>query len=514
MSNTGERDILPLKRFKKVHSIYLKGEKMTSKERKTVVRREPNVLLIVADQHRFDCVGKSGQYPVSTPNLDRLADEGVWCSDAFTPIPLCTPARQSLLTGVRAENTGGLWNYDLGSRIPALDPATYAWPRALSERGYRTQYIGKWHVNPDYGPTAFGYDSWVALEDYDAWREAAHPGKPLSADWFGGIDLVATADSRTHWMADRAGEFIRDAASSGSPWHLRLDFLEPHLPCSPSSEFAERNCPEDLPRWRNFDDSLLGKPYIQKQQLLNWEVEGWDWEDWAPIVARYYAVIEQLDDAIGLVLQHLDAAGAEEQTIVIYTSDHGDLGGSHGMMDKHYVMYDEVVRVPLIVRWPERLESRMTNDSFIYNMLDLGPTICEATGAESPPLAHGVPIFDEEDGVLTFSRESAEREHVVSTYNGQQFGLFSQRMLRTRSWKYVWNLTDVDELYDLENDPEELVNRVDDENAVNVLADLRIRLLTHLQEVGDSIVDNVWMARQLATGRKLGNMARGKRTSA
>ena len=465
---------------------------------------QPNVLLIVSDQHRLDCVGASDDYPVSTPHLDGLARDGAWFSSAYTPIPLCTPARQALLTGVRAETTGGLWNYDLGSRISPLDPAEYAWPRELQRAGYTSRYIGKWHVNPDHDPTAFGYDSWVPLEAYDEWRQAHHPGNPLPSDWFGAVDTVPTADSRTHWMADRAAEFITEAAAGDAPWHLRLDYLEPHLPCQPTAEYAERYPTSSIPQWRDFVDDLAGKPYIQHQQLLNWDVEGWSWDDWAPIVARYYAIIAQLDDAIGRVLRALDETGQARDTLVVYTTDHGDMCGSHGMMDKHYVMYDDVVRVPLILRWPDKIPAGTASDAFAYNMLDLPPTIAAAAGVAGPPLPHGAPLFDPSGDELVPSAATHAREHVVSTYNGQQFGLFTQRMLRTRAWKYVWNPTDVDELYDLVRDPEELHNAVSDPAAAEVLHELRTRLYAHLRADGDSIVGNDWMARQLTTGRKIG----------
>lgn len=481
---------------------------MSDLPRPGALHERPNILLIVSDQHRLDCLGVSNDYPVSTPNLDALARAGVHHRSAFTPIPLCSPARQSLLTGIRAESTGGLWNYDLGSRIPALDPSEFSWPRELQRSGYHSQYIGKWHVNPHHDPTSFGYDSWIPLEAYARWRDAEHPEHPISEDWLGGIDPVPTAASRTHWMADRAIDFIRDASEGADPWHLRLDFLEPHLPCQPTQEFAQRYSAQTVPKWRDFEDALVGKPYIQRQQLLNWGVEGWSWEDWAPIVARYYAVITQLDDAIGSVLRALDEAGAED-TLVVYTTDHGDLCGSHGMMDKHYVMYDEVVKVPLIVRWPDRIAANSVSNSFVYNMLDLAPTISAASGTAGPSVAHGVPLFDEQDGMLAPSAAAASRDHVVASYNGQQFGLFTQRMIRTRSWKYVWNPTDVDELYDLTADPEELANRIDDATLVDVLQDLRIRLYQHLLDEGDSIVGNDWMAAQLIRGTKLGNGARG-----
>src|ERR1700761_871911 len=150
----------------------------------------PNILLIVSDQHRFDCLGRSRDYPVQTPNLDRLAEQGAWFQSAFTPIPLCTPARHSLLTGQRPETTGGLWNYDLGPHIPALDPAAYSWPRELRGLGYRSRYIGKWHVSPTHSPSDFGYDSWIPLEAYDKWRNERYPDAPLPEDWFGSVDPV------------------------------------------------------------------------------------------------------------------------------------------------------------------------------------------------------------------------------------------------------------------------------------------------------------------------------------
>ncbi len=441
---------------------------------------------------------------MDTPNLDRLAAEGAWFTSAFTPIPLCTPARQSLLTGRRPEASGNLWNYDLGPRIPALEPSSYAWPRGLRDAGYRSQYVGKWHVHPDLDPTAFGYGEYVPLEAYRSWREERYPGASLKPrDWWGSVDPVPTVDSRTHWLAGQTARFIREAGAAGTPWHARLDFVEPHLPCQPTEEFASRYAAEHVPRWRNFADPLVDKPYIQQQQLVNWGVEDYGWEDWAPAVARYYAVIAQLDDAIGHVLDAVDKAGASAETLVIYTSDHGDMCGAHGMMDKHYVMYDDVVRVPLIMRWPEHLTAGTVIDHFTYNTLDLVPTIADLVGIAQPEHPHGARIFSTDTGVLTPSSELASRQHVVSTYNGQQFGLFTQRMIRTRRWKYVWNPTDVDELYDLEQDPGEIHNHVADKNCSDVLESLRHSLYEQLSADGDDIVANEWMARQLNTGRKL-----------
>lgn len=462
---------------------------------------QPNILLIVSDQHRLDCVGASNDYPVSTPNLDALAAAGVWFSSAYTPIPLCTPARQALLTGLRPEVNGTLWNYDAGSHIPALSPDSYSWPRELGAQGYRSHYAGKWHVNPDHDPTAFGYDEYVSMEDYDRWRAAEQLPEPASAGWAGSVDPVTVDQARTHWLAQHTVEFIQNGGDG--PWHARIDFVEPHLPCHPVTEFADRYAPEDIPPWRNFADPLINKPYIQRQQLLNWEVENYTWDDWAPIVAKYYAAIAQMDDAVGRVLAALEASGEAENTIVIYTTDHGDMNGSHRMMDKHYVMYDDVVRVPLIMRWPGVIEPASQVDAFAYNMLDLPATITSLVGATAPPHTQGAALFDPESRPLTPSAAVRDRTHVVSTYNGQQFGLFTQRMLRTRDWKYVWNPTDLDELYDLHADPEEFVNVIGDEAHTALIADLRRRLYDHLSAEGDSMIANEWLSRQLLQSRKL-----------
>src|SRR5690606_23375555 len=120
-----------------------------------------NVLLIVSDQLRYDCIGYSNRYPVNTPNIDRLAREGTWFSNAYTHIPLCCPARQSFLNGRRPETFGSLWNYDLGPKIPPMEPTEYAWPRELQRVGYATGYLGKWHVHPTCDPTHYGYDEYI-----------------------------------------------------------------------------------------------------------------------------------------------------------------------------------------------------------------------------------------------------------------------------------------------------------------------------------------------------------------
>ncbi|MCL6633804.1 MAG: sulfatase-like hydrolase/transferase [Alicyclobacillus herbarius] len=461
---------------------------------------QPNLLLIVVDQQRYDCIGYAGRYPVQTPAIDQLAREGIWFSQAYSHIPLCSPARQSLVTGRRPEAFGSLWNYDNGLKVAALDPAEYAWPRTLAGLGYRTGYIGKWNVHPDHTPIEYGYGEYVAVGEYERYRAERYPGVVFTNGYFGETDPVPLEGSRTHFLARQACTRLAGYAAAGGPWHLRVDFPEPHLPCRPSAPYADRYRPEQVPCWHNFAETFANKPYIQRQQLYNWRIEDFTWADFAPVVARYYAVISQVDDAIGRILHTLASLGQAEDTIVVFTADHGDLCGAHRMMDKHYVMYDDVVHVPLIVRWPRRVAPGQVCSQFVYNFLDLPPTLADLFGFDTQGAAfHGRSFAP----LLFGGCPSDWRSEVVATYNGQQFGLYTQRMIRNQRFKYVWSTTDVDEFYDLERDPGELVNVIEDPQHGAVLREFREKLYLELDRCGDGLINSSWLRDQLLHGRKL-----------
>lgn len=462
--------------------------------------RRPNILLITVDQQRYDCIGYSRRAPVRTPHIDRLADQGMWFSQAYTPIPICSPARQSLINGRRPEAIGGLWNYHIGLKIPALSPEEYAWPRELATRGYRTAFFGKWGVHPQFDPTHYGYDIYVGVEQYEAFHRDHAPEVNYSNGFFGEPDPTPLGLTRTHWLAQQAVDALQQfSAADGEPWHIALHFAEPHLPCRPAEPFASMYDPAYIPEWDSFRDTFENKPYIQKQQLLNWGVQDYTWQDWAPIVARYYAMVSQIDDAIGQVLRALEEAGAKDDTLILFTSDHGDLCGGHRMMDKHYVLYDDVVRVPFIASWPGMIAPGQVCDRFVYSFLDLPPTILELLTAEVPSFFHGTSMLPLWRG----EPMTDWRDAVVSTFNGQQFGLYTQRMIRTAEWKYIWNTTDKDELYDMLRDTGELHNAIDIPENKPVVAELRKKLYEQLMSVDDGLVQNHWLRDQLLMGTKL-----------
>ena len=456
-----------------------------------------NIVLLIADQLRYDCV--SGEFPVNTPNLDRLASEGVFFKHAFTPMPVCAPARQCLASGKMADSFGGFWNYDMkGLPCKSLITDGSTWSNHLEQSGYSTAFLGKWHTSETQGPQDFGYTHSVNNSIWAKHVEEKYPGYSYKKGFDGEESFLALEDSHPHFMAKKAVEFMTDFADA--PFFIRLDYNDPHLPCRPSKPFSEMYKKEDAVPWASFGDKFIGKPYIQKQMVKNWGNENRSWDEWSETVARYYAMISQVDDSAGMILNAIDENGLRDNTLVIFTSDHGDTCGGHGMMDKHYILYDDNCRVPLIIRCPGGAAG-LKSDAFVSNMLDIPPTIEEICGLTPSGVGieerHGMSLLP-----ILKGKEQPERDDfAVSSSNGQQFGFYSNRTIRTAKWRYVWNLTDVDELYNHDNDPGELNNLAAEPGYADILRELRMKLYNKLISYNDPFACG-WVKTQLTEGSK------------
>lgn len=456
---------------------------------------QPNILLIQSDQHRYDCLGANGHPLLQTPYLDRLAAEGVSFSHAFTPIPVCVPARNCLVHGQWSCTHGAIANWGTEAPWPARD-ALPTFSQALHGAGYWLGHIGKWHVHPKEPPTAYGFDEHIPGAGYTKWRAAQRfAPAPKETDWRGGSDPhVGPRETRLAWEADQTIALLTGRAGSDRPFFLQWDLSEPHLPALLPAPYDTMYRAEDIEPWPSFPDLLTGKPYAQAQQRRTWQVEGWTWEMWAPIVARYLGTISLLDAQVGRLLDVLDRLDLAGDTAVVYTTDHGDMCGAHGMVDKHMVLYDDVVRVPLIVRWPGRAAAGTTCDAFVSHALDLALTFCEIGGAPVPETFQGTSLLSLFEG----QRDNG-RQDILSVYHGNQFGLYSQRLVRDRRYKYVWNATAEDELYDLVEDPGELQNLATHPAWGDELARLRRRLVSWMKAIDDPLL-NGWTRRQLLEG--------------
>ncbi len=392
--------------------------------------RRPNLLLVHADQHRHDCVGAHGHPLLRTPALDRLA-----------------------------------------------------------AAGYRHAWIGKFHRELTGLPTDHGAALHVDPSAYPAWRAARRlPPEPREGGWFGCVDLACPPEAtRLAWMADHViAELEHAATRPDEPFFLRCDPPEPHLPCRPSAAFAALFPPAAIAPWPSWPDRQPGKPAAQLRQKRLWGVADWTWEQWQPVVARYLAVIAELDHQLDRILQTLDSLGLAENTLVAYTADHGDYCGGHGQMDKHFALYDDLVRVPLLLRWPGHVPAGARPSAFVCNELDLARTLLAAAELKAPP------SFVGQDLLALLRGDSPPRDHAFAQYFGTESGSTSLRMLRTADWKYVYHPTgDTDELYDLAADPAEQVNLVAAPAHAETLRTLRARLAAAMEEARDPLL-NPW----------------------
>lgn len=470
----------------------------------TRARRRPNILMVVSDQERADALGSYGNPICRTPNLDRLAGEGVRFETCVAPSPICSPGRASLLTGLYPHGHGVLNNTHEPDAIRRELPADLpTFSELLRDDGYRLGYVGKWHLGPG-GPESRGYQDVVGLHDNIVASvgeesivetepdllEPVFARYPRGRLLIAGIDPRPVEETETRRDADATIELLERYASIEEPFFLRVDFEGPHHPYMPTERFAAMYDPSSIPPWPNFDEDPHGKPAAQYRLLEQRGVAGWSWPDWQPIVARYYGFVSLIDAEIGRIVEALDRLGLDEDTIVIHTADHGDMTGSHGgQFNKGPLMYDEVCRVPLIVRNGRHATTGVCRTP--VGSLALMPTILDLAGLTPPPGLHVsslVPFIDDPE-------RAAVADAAYAEYHGEEWGLYSQRMIRTSTAKYVYSPHGMDELYDLAVDPHERVNRIDDAGYDALRTDLRGRLVDWMTRTNDALA--LWASRLL-----------------
>jgi arylsulfatase A-like enzyme len=449
--------------------------------------RQPNIVLFMTDQLRRDALGCYGNTICQTPKLDQLAEQGVCFENAFTVSPVCSPARASLLTGQYPHNHGVMINTHIAPAwSPGLSPETPTFSSILKHAGYALDYVGKWHVHESLTPCAFGFDRY----DRGEGKREIVPGSEIYVDFGRGHrQLVAATNAcserETHlWQRTQMGiRAIRERARENQPFFLRMDMPEPHFACVPPEPYASMYTPDDIPAWDNFKDDFSGKPMGHLRKLEEWKLQDKDWAWWNRLVAKYYGVVSLIDKCVGEVIKAIQDLGIEDQTIFVFTTDHGDAMGSHGHFEKAGTMYDEVFRIPMIIKGPREWIAPGRIDAFVRS-LDLVPTFVEWSGGQiSAPI----------DGTSLASWGRGEKvanwpDSVYCEHHGEVWGYQSQRMVRTTRWKYVYNPHSIDELYDLKDDPAELVNRISDRAYRDVLQEMKARLLGWNDATNDMFV--------------------------
>jgi arylsulfatase A-like enzyme len=475
--------------------------------------RPPNILLVVTDQQRLDTVGAYGSTICRTPAMDRLAAEGMVFDRAYTPCGLCSPVRCSLLSGVYPHSHKVLTNVALHPIRESLAPAADRLTPVLKAAGYRQGCVGKWHVSKTDGPQAFGFDDHVSLADYMTWRrEAGIPVPPEMEDYSlqrAARDSAPAEQARPAWLAARAGELLeRYAAEPERPFLLRLDFHGPHLPNVVPEPYWSMYPPDSIPPWPNAFDPLDGKPAVQRIKQRHWQTENMPWAEWQRLIAAYFGEISLIDAAVGQLIDKVDALGLKDDTLVVWTTDHGDTIGAHGICNKDYTMYEEIYHVPLIVRWPRVVAPGSRTGAVVHHFLDLFATLRDVAGTGVPEDCHGRSLVP----LLQGDTPEGWPEEAFCEFHGSHMGLYSVRLLRTSRHAYVYHTNDIDELYDHEVDPHQLVNLAERPEAREILRDLKHRMVAWMAATDDHL-HNEWTVLWLTGDAELAQEAPGRRRS-
>ncbi len=436
-----------------------------------------NILFILTDQQRMDDAGCYGHPLVRTPCFDKLAAQGVRFTHAMTPSPVCTPARGCLQTGLIPLNHGQIFNPEFkqnggAGHIPDDKPF---FARILREKGYRCGHVGKWHVGSDLDPNPnhpfkVGYDDDTSYfwgygfphthENYlaylnelgvDGWKiddPIMSNGRPVA-----GIQRGPKEAAIPYFLAKEALGKLDQYAESEDPFFLSINFWGPHAPYFLPEEIYNSYQDVAFEPCPSFFNSLEGKPYILQQLSRMWGIDKMTPEILSRLMGLYAAYTTAIDDACSRLVDRLKELGKLEDTLIVFTSDHGSYVGSHRGWDKGIGMYDCLTRIPLIVSNPT-LEPGIC-DTFVSledlpaTFLDLAGEDAEARGMDGRSL---LPLVDKKS-----EGEYPEREYYISAHPGHMV-TFQQRMVRSRHHKYIFNFGAPEEFYDLDKDPLELNN--------------------------------------------------------
>ena len=447
-----------------------------------------HVLFISTDEQCFDSLGCNGNPLVRTPNLDALAQRGVRFTNHVTSSPICTPARVTWLTGLYPR-THGAWAVGV-----TFDQSMPTMPGHLAERGYATLLSGKGHFEPElsrrpeqvsthepyYGFTQhhisedaqFGeYLQWVRQhypQHYDEVRRVTHEDAnardaPVPDPGPGRLRGLYPAElpvevSQTRWIADRTIDFMRDRADDGAPWMAWCSFVQPHHPWNPPRAYMDQYDPAQMPVYEGVDGAHGGATasYNNGRELLDDELQR--------MQAAYYAMITHIDDEVGRMLAALDESGQSEDTLIVFTSDHGDYNGKRRLIRKNGGAYEAIFRVPMIAAGPGVSGGR-TCEALTQHE-DLPRTMLEMLGVDVPDWMGGrslVPLLRGDDAPV----------RGYAYFDGPWvYGV------RDARWKLVYDTRDESwALTDLDTDPDEDRNRIDDPACADVRARLERALL-------------------------------------
>lgn len=464
--------------------------------------KRPNLLIFMTDQQRGDTVTDPR---CLTPNLDRLRQKGVTFTGAFCPSPHCCPSRATFMSGLYPSEHGVWNNVNVPNAISrGPNPEVRMWSEELAAAGYELYYSGKWHVSATAGPEEYGWrpvhvtegkwivtpeEQWASYEKTADMAESAgerKEGEIIRPGW-DGYRHYGTRENpfRDSKVVDAAIESIRSTPSGDKPWCRFIGTTGPHDPYFVPERFLDlyRDIEIELPE--NFDDDLRDRPHLyQRTRRVFSQLSR---EEHRRALVHYFALCTYEDELFGRVLEELEAKGELENTVVVYLSDHGDYAGEHGLWCKGLPCFRSAYHVPLVIAGPGIAAPGREVAEFV-SLADFAPTFRELAGCAGDSRCSGASLVP----FLAGRRPESWRNAVFTQSNGnEQYGI--QRSVTARGWKYVYNGFDFDELYDLEEDPHETRNRIDDPACAGKVEELCTELWRFGREHKDNCINSYIM---------------------
>jgi arylsulfatase len=458
----------------------------------SAAKSRPNILYLMTDQHRADCLGCAGNRIIKTPNLDSIAAEGVLFPNAYTSTPSCTPARAGILTGLSPWHHGML-GY---GRVAGRYPFELSW--ALRDAGYYLFGIGKMHWYPQ--KRLRGYHGLLVDEsgrvetpdfvsDYRLWFKQQAPDLNPDVTGIGWNDYRAKAyvlPERLHpttWTGDRAVEFI-EKYDRAEPFMLKVSFARPHSPYDPPQRFMDMYNIEDMPAPVVGDWAARYAPHGEPPNPSLWH------GDLGIRQAKesrraYYASITFIDEQVGRILAALKKRGLYGNTLVLFFADHGDMLGDHHLWRKTYA-YESSANIPMILRWPKAMGMDNRRGGKLpqpTELRDALPTFLDAAGAPIPTNLDGKSLLELVRGNTKNWRPWIDLEHSMCYDQDHWTALTDGR------FKYIYFAYDGrEQLFDMAEDPGELHNLAEEPAQESLLKEWRQRMIQHLSERGEEFV--------------------------
>ena len=459
---------------------------------------QPNILFIFSDDHATQAVGSYGSIINSTPNIDRIANEGIRFDRCLVTNAICGPSRAAILTG-KYSHLNGFYKNDM-----YFDGKQITFPKLLRQAGYQTAVIGKWHL----ASLPTGFDHFEVITGYGGQGKYYHPvmnrnGEPTKHRGY-----------TTEVITKLNMEWLKNQRDPNKPFMLMMQHKAPHRAWLPSPKYMNAFKDKKFPKPANLHTDYQGKAsHVKKQDMMikdsmnpgdlkltppkyldgadlaNWHkaydeenaafakaklsgkaLRSWNYQRY---IRDYVRCVQSIDDSIGEVLNYLDESGLADNTLVIYSSDQGFFLGEHGWFDKRF-MYEEALRTPLVMRWPGKIKAGSV-DSHITSNLDFAQTFLEVAGVKAPADMQGASLLP----IMKGQQPENWRESFYYHYYGYPDWHLVQKHCGVTDGRYKlihFYTTDEWELYDRKNDPEENINRASDPEFKSILQNMRKKL--------------------------------------